>query len=108
MSVERRICEAVRPIVGECVAERYTGEREEYCTFTVTELPDGFGDNRPRCMRCLVQLHWFSPFRSNPRATKRALTAAILSAGFTAPTITPADDDEGRHTVFEFEAIGEV
>ena len=59
-------------------------------------------------MRCLVQLHWFAPFRSNPRTVKRALVGAILGAGFTAPTVTPADEDAGRHIVFEFEAIGEV
>jgi len=108
MSLEERIKAAVRPIVPICVADHYTGAAEEYCTFNYSEIPVGFGDNRPRAMRCLVQLHWYAPFRSNPIATKYALVRAILAADFTAPTVTSADEEAGRHIVFEFEDIGEV
>lgn len=105
MSLERRILDAVTPVVPDCVADRYTGDSDTYCTFNATELPAAIGDNAQHAIRYLVQLHYFSPFSSNPRSAKKRLRQALLSAGFTSPTVTPVDDDIDRHLVFEFEDV---
>lgn len=105
MSIGERIRAAVTPVVAECVAELYRGEAEEYCVFNFTELPEGFGDNKPHMIRYLIQLHYCLPWGMNPNKTKRALRRAILDAGFTAPTITPNADELGQEFVFEFEGL---
>lgn len=109
MSMETRIREAVTPHVPECVANVYTGTAQIYCTFNMTELPEGFGDNRARAIRYLVQLHLFLPSRSDPYELKRKLRGALIAARFTTPAITNASDSDGQHYVFEFEGVdGEV
>ena len=47
MSLEERIREAVTPIVPEFAADVYTGDADSYCVLNATEMPDGFGDDRP-------------------------------------------------------------
>ena len=110
MSLEERIREAVTPIVPEFAADVYTGDADSYCVLNATEMPEGFGDDRPRAIRYLAQLHWYSPLRTDPRATKRALRAAIGGLqGCTTPSVVPATDQDGGHLVFEFQAVdGEV
>ena len=106
MSLEERIREAVTPIVPEFAADVYTGDADSYCVLNATEMPEGFGDDRPRAIRYLAQLHWYFPLLTDPRATKRALRAAIgglLSC--TCPTVTDATDRDGRDLVFEFQAV---
>lgn len=109
MSLETRIRKAVTPIVPVCVADFYTGSEEEYCTFNATELPARIGDNRQWAVRYLVQLHWFSSFLTNPSSTKRALRQVLIQEFRCAITVTGASDRDGRHYVYEFEAVdGEV
>lgn len=110
MSLEERIRTAVTPIVPEFAADVYTGDADSYCVFNATEMPEGFGDDRPRAIRYLAQLHWYFPLRTDPRATKRALRAAIGGLqGCTTPSVVPATDQDGGHLVFEFHAVdGEV
>lgn len=106
MSLEERIKAAVSPIVPEFAADVYTGSADSYCVFNATEMPTAFGDNRPRAIRYLVQLHWYFPLRMDPIATKRALRGAIGGlGGCTWPSITDAGDRDGGHLVFEFEAV---
>lgn len=110
MSLEERIRTAVTPIVPEFAADVYTVDADSYCVFNATEMPEGFGDDRPRAIRYLAQLHWYFPLRTDPRATKRALRAAIGGLqGCTTPSVVPATDQDGGHLVFEFQAVdGEV
>ena len=106
MSLEERIREAVTPIVPEFAANVYTGDADSYCVFKATEMPDSFGNNRPRAIRYLAQLHWYFPLRTDPRATTRALRAAIGGLrGCTWPTVTDATDRDGGHLVLEFQAV---
>ena len=106
MSLVERIKAAVTPIVPEFAADAYTGDADSYCVFNATEMPDSFGNNRPRAIRYLAQLHWYFPLRTDTRVTKRALRAAIGGLrSCTWPTVTDATDREGGHLVFEFDAI---
>ena len=106
MSLEERIREAVTPIVPEFASVVYTGDADSYCVLNATEMPEGFGDNRPRAIRYLAQLHWYFPLRTDPRVTKRALRAAVGGLqGCTWPTVTDAGDLTGGHLVFEFDAV---
>ena len=105
MSVGEKICSAVRPIVHEIMAGSYTGDADSYCTYNMSEQPMAFGDDTPWVIRYLIQLHWYAPLGINPTATKRALRAAILGAGFTAPVVEDASDLDGIHLVFEFEDV---
>ena len=119
MSLEERIREAVMPIVPEFAADMYTGDADSYCVLNATEMPEGFGDDRPRAIRYLAQLHWYFPLRSDPRdvkrqiplrtdprSNKRALREAIGGLrGCTWPTVTDATDQTGGHLVLEFQAV---
>lgn len=106
MSLEERIREAVTPIVTEFAADVYTGDSDSYCVLNATEMPDSFGNNRPRAIRYLVQLHWYFPMRTDPRSTKRSLRAAIGGLSVcTWPTVTDAGDLDGGHLVFEFQTV---
>ena len=106
MSLEERIWEAVTPIVPEFAADVYTGDADSYCVLNATEMPEGFGDDRPRAIRYLAQLHWYFPLRTDPRSTKRALREAIGGLrGCTWPTVTDATDQAGGHLVLEFQAV---
>lgn len=106
MSLEERIKETVTPIVPEFATDVYTGDADSYCVLNATEMPDSFGNNRPHAIRYLVQLHWYFPLRTDPRATKRALRAAISGLrGCTTPSVVPDTDKDGGHLVFEFQAV---
>ena len=113
MAVDERIVAAVTPIVAVCEPDEYTPESgeavsDEYCTYNFTEIPEGFGNNGPRTVRCLVQVHWFLPRGRRPRDTKLALCRALCAAGFTYPRVENVSDSTGQHYVFECEVLGEV
>jgi hypothetical protein len=103
MSLNTVIRAAITPIVPECVPDQYTGTATEYCTFNYSEIPDSFGDESPEAIRYLVQLHYFLPTGTNPHAKKKQLKNALLSAGFTYPSVTNASDSDGQHIIFETE-----
>lgn len=105
MSIEERILQTVKPIVPEVRPDLYTGDSTEYCTYNLDELPEGHGDDRPRAVRCLVQVHYFLPLGRSPMKTRRALARALLGAGFTYPTVTNASDSDSQHWVLECEWV---
>ncbi len=111
-SLDERIEAAVMPIILRCVPKQYAGDDLEYCVYNYTEIPDSFGDGRPRAVRNQVQVHWLFPWRpgisEDPvvQEKKNALRESLGNVpGFTWPTITPAGDSEWEHLVFEFEAL---
>lgn len=108
--LEDKIRAAVEPLVPVCVPDFYTEDAEEYCTFNYNEIPAGFGDNVPHQVRYLVQVHWFLPLKKRPHPKKKDLRRALLAVrGFSAPEIVNANDEQGQHYVYEFEAVdGEV
>ena len=108
MDVYEAIRAAVLPIVPVCEPDIYRGEAEEYTTFSMTELPAAHGDDEPRAVRYLVQLHYFLRRTDRPRSphkTKRALCRAVLDAGFTYPEVTNAGEADWQHYVLEFEGV---
>lgn len=108
MSINERIINAVKPIVPDCVPDAYDGEEDFYCTFNGTAVPVGFGDNRPRARRWLMQVHFYCPKGYNSLARRLSLCRAIHGAGFTYPTEENASDGDGQHYVLEFEGLGEA
>lgn len=108
MSINDRIKNAVTPIVPECVPDLYEGEAAIYCTFNGNAVPVGFGDNRPRARRWLLQVHFHCPKGYNSLALRLSLCRAIHGAGFTYPTEENASDGDGQHYVLEFEGLGEA
>lgn len=97
------------PIVPVCEPDFYEGEAPIYTTFNMTELPTAHGDDRPRLMRYLIQLHLFGPGYPKPvslRQLRWDLCRAVLAAGFTAPEITNASERKVQHYVLEFEGVG--
>lgn len=111
MSIDELIQKTVTLIVPRCVPKQYSGKDTEYCTYNYIEMPAAFSDDAPECIRYMVQLHWLFPWQPNISASegvlkkRQQLQQAIVDAGFTAPTITPAGDNEWEHYVFEFEAV---
>ena len=108
MTVNARIIAAVTPIVAVCVPDSYDGEAEIYCTFNGNAVPVGFGDNRPRARRWLLQLHFYCPKGYDSLASRLSLCRALHGAGFTYPTEENASDGDGQHYVLEFEGLGEA
>lgn len=114
MDINEAIITAVTPIVPVCVPDVYqpdAGEPEEktYCVFNYTEMPDGFGDDAPGCIRYLGQLHLYLPFTPSPIALKRALRRAMLDMGCAVGDFSNLTDLDGQHYVLEFEYVdGEV
>lgn len=108
MSINEKIKEAVEPIVPVCVPDSYDGEEEIYTTFNFTSVPIGFGDGKPRCLRCMIQMHAFFPEGYASLQIRKNLARAILAAGFTYPSEENASDDVGQHYVLEFEGLGEA
>ena len=103
-SLNERILTALRPLVPEIVPDLYQGDADEYATFNYNELPEGFGDNGPATLRCLVQVHWYLPIKRNP-AKRADIRRALHQAGFTYPSVENASGDGQQHYVFEFEAF---
>lgn len=104
--LDDRIKAAVEPLVPVCVPDLYTGDEEEYCTYNYNETLSMFGDNRPRMVRYLIQVHWFLPLKRRPQPKKRALRHALGSISLaTFPIIEDASDEIGQHYVYEFEAV---
>ncbi len=109
--IEERIRNAVLPIVPICEPDFYEGEEQTYCTFNMTELPTAFGDDKPRAVRYLIQLHLFAPggpYRPSTRQARWDLCRAIVNAGFTAPEVTNASERKLQHYVLEFEGVSGV
>lgn len=100
-----RLREAVLPVVPVCEPTFYDGEAEEYCTFNISRSPEAEGDNEPTLMRHLVQLHYYLPWPTDPRAKIKDLCRAVLEAGFTYPEETDSCDESGQHYVLEFEDV---
>ena len=106
MSLNEKIIGLVKPIVGICKPDSYTGDAEIYSTFQYTEMPEGAGDDLPAALRCAVQLHLYLPPRTNSIGLRRQLRKVIAaSEWFTAPSVTNASDLNGQHFVFEFDAL---
>lgn len=93
-------CESVRLPV---YPGSYDGGAVEYLVWNYTEIPVVFADSAPHAARYLVQVHHYLPHKQSPYATKISLSWALFRAGFTWPSITPANDAEGQHYVFECE-----
>ena len=111
MSIDERIQTAVTPIVPRCAPKQYSGKDTEYCVYFYTQSGTFFSDDEPECFVYRVQLHWLFPWQPGISAAeevqekKRQLLQALINADFTAPTITPAGDNEWERFIFEFEAV---
>lgn len=108
MNIDERIRAAVLPVVPICEPGFYDGEATTYCTFNMNEIPTAHGDDAPKLIRYLIQLHFFAPGGRRPpttRETRRALCRAVLAAGFTYPEVTNASEKEWQHYVLEFEGV---
>lgn len=87
----------------------YAGDEQTYLTFNMISTPDDFGDDEPGADVWSVQLHLFAPFTSDTTTLRRQIKRALVTAGFTAPTMTDASentrasDGTEQHIVFEFE-----
>ena len=109
MSIQSMIEAAVKPVVPEIARGEYTGEGEVYCVWDATEMPEGFGDNRPGYIRYLVQLNLYLPFETEPQEWINRVRAAIQSEDlFSVPMVEPVEADEQDgiwEFAFEFEVI---
>lgn len=110
MSINETIIQAVTPIVPVCVPDVYRPDAKEtpaeiYCVFNYTESGTVFGDDEPRAVLYLIQLHLYLPLGRTPVQLKRQLRRAMLDAGFAVGDYTNASDLEGQHYVLECQAL---
>ena len=103
-NVNKIIISALRPF-GLPIAENlYTGTGKEYFTFNFADDSAGdLGDDEPQAYVAYVQIHYFCPLNASYADMKRRIRAALVSAGFSAPSVTDASDldERVRHLVFE-------
>ena len=112
MSIEKRVRDALLPIVPVVEPLRYDGDALIYITFSYDELGEVFAEGQAQELRYLLSIRLHLPLRPtqggesvNPRAYKRQIKAALVAAGCTTPNITDASDDGGQLYVFECEAV---
>ena len=103
MTIEKRIREAIKDLGYPVAQNQYQGNEETYFVFNITALPQLYADDLPWADRNLIQLHLFAPLTLNTTQIKKTVRKDISDAGFTVPSVTPADEDEKQHIVFEFE-----
>ena len=103
MNVDERIKKALEPVVAVVEPNSYDGKELEYIVFNYTELPTAYGDDSPKAIRYMIQIHWFLPADPSPYPKKRKIKGALTGAGFLYPTVTNASDGDGQHYIFETE-----
>lgn len=109
MSLNSRIVKALDGLTpSPAHADTYKGPDALYIVFNITEIPADFGDDDAGHYRALVQVHLYAPHELNTVKLRREIKAAIVAAGFTRPSVTPASDERGQHYVFEFEDVEAV
>ena len=86
----------------------YKGEATEYIVFNYTTIPADFADDDAGHYRYLVQVHLYAPVEKNTLKYRREITRRLVEAGFTRPTINPANDKDGQCYIFECEIVGGV
>jgi hypothetical protein len=101
VSLNSIIRAAITPIVPECVPDRYPGTATEYCVFEYEESPGTSADGTPLTVDFNLTLHWYLPSGANPLAKREQIKAALISAGFSYPTIIPVGDTDGQHYAFD-------
>lgn len=105
MTVNERLIAALSPICPEIVPDEYTGSAAEYMTFSYSELPAHFGDDRPEFTRYLITVDWFFPAGLSPRSRKKQVRQALLADGFDAPEIYNDSTSVRQHYTVETEWI---
>lgn len=103
MTVEKKIREALSTLGYPVAQTQYQGNEETYFVFNCSVIPSLYADDDPWADRYLVQIHLFAPLTLNTTQIKRTVRKLLRDAGFTVPSMTPADEDEKQHTVFECE-----
>ncbi len=103
MTVENRIRETLKPLGHPVAQTQYQGNAETYFVFNYSVIPADYADDDPWADRYLIQLHLFAPLTLNTTRLKRGIRKMLRDAGFTVPSVTPADESEKQHIVFEFE-----
>ncbi len=108
VTIDQRIRDALL-VFGDPVENGvYQGKAKSYFTFSYTSLGDGYGDDMPSHERYLIQIHYFAPLGVNVTRRVKEVKRALASADFTWPEVENADDEDGRHRVFECETAEEA
>ena len=96
---------ALQPLNVPVVADIYNGQENIFVTFNVNTVPIYHGDNHPRFIKSLIQIHLFAPLRQDVIALRDNIVTLLFKADFTWPTETNNTDDTGQHYVYECESI---
>ena len=103
MTIEKRIRQALNPLGYDVVQNEYQGKADTYIVFNYSVIPALYADDDPWADRILIQVHLFAPLTLNTTQIKKQIRKLLRDAGFTVPSMTPADEDEKQHIVFETE-----
>lgn len=103
-TIEKRIRDALQPIVPVVVANVYTGSALTYIVFNYDEVGAVLAEGTADTAVCSMQVHLFMPLNENPRQLKRQIRQALNQVG-TFPAIINASDSMSQHYVFEFDAL---
>ena len=105
MTVDEKIKAALDPFGDPVENSIYQGKEEQYYTFNYSTLGTNYGDDTPQHEKYLVQVHYFAPLNVNITQRVKETKRAIVAAGFTYPKTVNGTDEDGRHIIFECEAV---
>lgn len=106
--IEEIVRNIITPIVPTCrpnLVPDPDQHETEYVSFSYTERPALCGDDEPVAFMYRLTLHYICPLNQNPYMKKKQIRRALISAGFSAPFVTNASDEDGQHYVFEAEYV---
>lgn len=106
--IDAVIRNAITPIVSTCIPymlDDADNHATEYCTFNYSEFGGLFAGSTADVITYVAQLHYFCPKKTDPNAKKRQIRNALITAGFTVPSVLNASDSEGQHYIFDFRYV---
>ena len=98
--------DALFPLFGDdAVPGTYRGKSLEYACWNIQTIPEVHAEGFAHAARQLVLVRYFCPTGYNPNPKKISISQALIRAGFTTPSITPAHDKQGQCWIFECEHV---
>lgn len=109
-SVSKIITTALKPFNLPVAENLYEGKKDEYFTFNYADdSAEDTGDDEAQAYVAYMQIHYICPMDKSYLQKKKLIRRALISAGFTPPSVQDVTDtaDRLRHLVFECEIENE-
>lgn len=106
MNVNAMIIKALEGFGYPVVYGTYTGEATTYISFGYETYPDDYANDAPEHEVYLIDVHLFCPREMDTVKLCAQIKRALADAGLEYPGMLDAEDEDGKHFVFETKAVG--